>query len=228
MRNVLLALSFFLFFNLVVHGQNEDGRLMQTTEGTVEEPRNNWRNNNNEYSGGFQFDLNLAAPQGEFADSYNRDAFFGLAGGISFVIRDTPIEGGLRAGYYWMGRTNEDVRINDSISGDYEVSTTVNGNVIPVHFNARILPLRSISNQFNPYIEGLAGFRIFNIRTKVEVDDLTTGPQPEPEIDRESTVAFSYGYAAGVLIGPINRASLNIRVSRIYGGRATYVDPESI
>lgn len=181
-----------------------------------------------DYNGMLQFHTKLSFPQGDFANTYSESAFFGIGGGLLFPIKESPIDAGLTVDYFWMERQTETQRLKDKFTGTYEVKSTINGNVVPVHSVLRVTPLRTINSPVQPYIQGMAGFRVFSIRTKIEVDDLSGGAQPDPDIEREPSAAWSYGYGGGVFVQIAENLNIDLSVSNLFGTNATYIDPESL
>lgn len=193
------------------------------------------RNINQPYRGGLDFGMSLAFPQNNFANAAGSRPYFGLGGKFIFAIKEnSPFAVGLSFNYFWMFRKTEKQTITQRASSfpfsryEYEVETTVNGAMMPTHINFRIMPLRATNSPVQPYIEGIAGFRIFNTRSKIEVDDLSGGTQPEPEIDNNYNVTTSYGYGIGVNVRVTHAVYINARVENLYGGWGKYIDPSSV
>lgn len=182
-----------------------------------------------DFSGQLHLGAKLGFPQNEFAAKYPNNAFFGLGGGMLFpLFDDSPLDLGGQFEYYWIGREVETMTLESSSYGEYEVESTVNGSMIPLYLNARIMPFRRLTDVINPYFEGIAGARFFSIKTKIEVDDLSGGAQPDPETDTETRTSWSYGYGGGFLVKLVNSVYLDLHVQNIYGTQTKYLDPKSI
>lgn len=182
----------------------------------------------NENDGHLDIHMGLGFPEGEFRETAGDRAFFGVGGGIYFpLVRKLTLELGLTYHYYWMERQEEDFQKEDPQFGEYEVTSVVNSNMMPIHANLRISPLKNLNNAFYPYIEGIAGFRLFNSRTRISVDDYTQNPPPD-EIENETKGAWSYGYAGGLSIKLSRVIFVDGRVEKLYGTESSYIDPETI
>ena len=217
-------LSTFAFVLLVSLGyaQNEDNNR------DVNDRRNDQVDFKRNYIGKLQGHMKFAIPQGGFAETYSESAFFGLGAGLLFQVLESPIDAGLNVDYFWMERQQEDFTVNDPQFGAYDVTSTINGNMVPVHAVLRITPLRTVMPRINPYVEALAGVRVFNIRTKIEVDDGTNSTQPDPDIEREPSVSWSYGYAGGVYFQVSPNFNVDLSMANIYGTKASYINAESL
>jgi opacity protein-like surface antigen len=220
MKNILFLTVFGLSL-MSGYAQNERD---SNNRGAV----NNRVDFKDEFIGILQGHMKFAIPQGEFANTYSESAFFGLGAGLLFQVLESPIDAGLTVDYFWMERQQKDFTVTDPQFGNYDVTSTINGNVVPIHGVIRVTPLRTVLPKFNPYIEGLAGFRVFSIRTKIEVDDGSNTTQPEPEIDRDPSAAWSYGYAAGLYFEVSPNFNIDLGVANVYGSNASYIDAESL
>jgi len=186
---------------------------------------------NQPYKGGVDLGVSLAFPQNNFAKAAGSQPYFGFGGKLVFAARDnSPISFGLSFNYFWMFRKTEKQTLRSTTFpfSRYEVETTVHGAMMPTHLHFRIMPFIATNSPVQPYIEGLAGFRIFNTRSKIEVDDLTGGEQPQPEIDNNLNMTSSYGYSIGVNVRVAHAIYVNARFENIYGGWGKYIDPSSI
>ncbi len=180
-------------------------------------------------SGSLHLGMHLAFPQNEFAAVSEQAAFFGIGGGFVVPVFDhSPLALGGQFDYYWTGGDRQTEFYRDPVYGRYEVESTVQGSMIPLHLKARLNPLRDVTDLFNIYLEGLAGFRFTSVRTSIQVDDLSGGPQPEKESDTETSFSWSYGYAGGALVKLTTGIQLHFRVENLYGTSAKYLDPKSI
>ena len=175
------------------------------------------------------FGLQLGFPQDNFARIYSRDAIFGMGGRLLFPLdQKLPLDAGFQFYYMWMGTEKETFTLYNAVQGDYVVTSKVHGSMMPFHINLRFRPLRNVTNVVDPYIEGLAGFRVFYVKTEIEVDDLTPTEQPEPETSTINNWSGSYGVATGLGIRIAENIKLDFRYSRLKGGKAKYLDPKKI
>lgn len=218
MKSKILLIAFLL--PIISFSQNEQPALR-----TINQP----------YKGGADFGLSLAFPQNNFAKAAGSRPYFGLGGKLVFASRDnSPISFGLSFNYFWMFRKTDKQTITQRASTfpftkyEYQVETTVHGAMMPTHLHFRLMPFIATNSPVQPYAEGLAGFRIFNTRSKIEVDDLSGGTQPDPEIDNNINITSSYGYAVGVNVRVAHAIYVNARFENIYGGWGKYIDPSSV
>lgn len=179
-------------------------------------------------TGHFSPNLGLAFPQKEFSDLAPAKAFFGI-GGAFYGQRGErfPLDIGGSFHYFWMGSETKTFNLTDEDIGDYDVESSVNASMMPVHAHVRISFLRTLNDYVFPYAEVLGGFRIFNTKSVIEVDDFTENP-PEPETDNNYSLTWSYGYAGGLAVTLATNVLLDARVTMMHGGRAKYLDPESV
>lgn len=187
------------------------------------------RNPNREHdnNGHFSPNLNLAIPRGEFKNLAPRGAFFGIGGGVYSQISNLPIDLGGSFHYFWMGRESETFELDDPAFGPYDVNSRVTSSMMPIHVHGRISFLRTLNDFFFPYVEVLGGFRIFNTRSVIEVE-IPGQENPEPETDNNTSFTWSYGYGGGAGFRLATNILLDARVVRMPGGRARYLDPESV
>ena len=185
-------------------------------------------NRKHDNNGHLSPNMALAFPQKEFSDFAPRSAFFGVGGGFYFQRGEAlPIDFGASFHYFWMGSESKTFEMYDPGTGDYEVESRATGSMMPIHLHVRVSFLRTLNNYVFPYAEVLGGFRMFNSRTVIEVDDFTETP-PEPETHNNFSLAWSWGYAGGLSINLATNVLLDARVTMLHGGRAEYLDPESV
>ncbi len=184
-------------------------------------------NRQHDNNGHFSPNINIAVPRGEFKDLAPQRAFFGVGGGFYSQRNNLPLDIGASFHYFWMGRERETFDLNDPTLGDYRVNSRVTSSMMPIHIHSRISFLRTLNDVFFPYVEVMGGFRIFNTRSVIDVD-VPGQDNPESEIDNNFGLTWSYGYGAGASIRLGTNVLLDGRVVRMPGGRARYLDPESV
>lgn len=207
---VILTLIFGILYSAAVQSQN------------VRNPNREHDNN-----GHFSPNINLAVPRGEFKNLAPRGAFFGIGGGFYSQVSNLPIDLGASFHYFWMGRESETFEMNDPVFGLYDVNSRVSSAMMPVHIHGRISFLRTLNDFFFPYVEVLGGFRIFNTRSVIDVE-IPGEENPEQETDNNTSFTWSYGYGGGASFKLTTNVLLDARVVRMPGGRARYLDPESV
>lgn len=173
--------------------------------------------------------LQLGVPKGEFANTHDNPVMIGIGGrGMGKVNPTLPIQIGASFYYLWMNTSTQTFRFDDPTFGEYEVTSEVRGASMPIHLHVRILPFSSTKLFIQPYLESTVGFRLFDVRTSVEVDDLTNTPQPEKEVDHSLDVAGSYGIGLGSFFHITDELYLNFKWESLRGGKASYLDPKSV
>lgn len=173
--------------------------------------------------------MQLGFPRDDFKRLYADRAMFGFGGRLLFPIdQNLPFDAGFQFYYMWMGTEKETFALNNSNLGDYQVESKVHGSMMPFHLNLRLRPMHRYRSPIDPYIEGLAGFRVFYVNSEIQVDDLTPTEQPDPERSIDNSWAWSYGFAAGTGIRVAENIKLDFRYAKLWGTKAKYLDPESV
>ena len=176
-----------------------------------------------------EFGIQIGVPKGEFAATHDSPLMIGIGGrGMGKVNPTLPIQVGASFYYHWMNTSSQTFRFNDPTFGEYEVTSKVRGASIPFHLHARILPFSSTKLFIQPYLESTVGFKIFDVKTSVEVDDLTNTPQPEKEVSHSSDIAGSYGIGLGSFFHITDELYFNFKWESLRGGKASYLDPKSV
>jgi len=164
----------------------------------------------------------VGIPTGEFDHTFGRN-IWGFGAQIAFpVSRILPLQGGFDFGYGHLGGDQALVPVHNV------ALTAGSGNL---HINCKVysympfLRFEPLQGKFRPYVDGLIGFRQFVTTSTVNVAGLS---QPISSQRVANDVAFSHGWAVGLMmrLGPL--AYVEGRVERISSGSATYVDPSSI
>ena len=146
----------------------------------------------------------------------------GYGGQLIMPMRVLPLGFGVQYDRSSLGAFRTDVPIDvpylDATEGRLVVRSSNHG----FHAVTRFDPLRG---RFVPYADLLAGWRSFSLRSKLTVDGVD-GPLEREVLQRGS--AFSWGWAAGLMVrlkGPLYG---EIRVERSYSGESQWTDPGSI
>ncbi|MCB0792930.1 MAG: hypothetical protein H6595_07825 [Flavobacteriales bacterium] len=165
--------------------------------------------------------LRLGVPLGEFDAAYGRTiGGFGL--NLALPLKHLPFAAGLQFDRSYLGSRQGVVALDEQYvtvtSGDLHVRSRMNG----YHALVRLAPLKG---KVSPYLDGLAGFRSFTTNSELKIDGVN-GPLREENVLRGT--AFSYGWAAGVMVGITPLLYAEGRFERFQGGRARYVEPTSV
>jgi hypothetical protein len=175
------------------------------------------------------FGIQVAQPLGEFSQVY--DGYpAGVQGYLSIPMNNSPFEMGIAAAWNSMGMQSESVSvfIGQDWQGDdiYEMGDlNINSNVTRYHAFARIRPF---NGGFQIYADGLVGAQAFTTRTRVSLDESTSGVVAEEENVEMRDVTLQYGWAGGVRIRVAPTVFVEGRFEHLRGGVAAYADPSSI
>lgn len=165
--------------------------------------------------------IGLTTPTGEFERTWGRDMLT-LGAHLGFPLGVPFLQGGFAFDYSRMGEADQTVPVNNPDLAVTEGELTVRAKVLSYHPLLRFSPLRG---KVRPYVDGLVGFRQFTTLSRVTVDGLE---QPVSEERSNNDLAFSTGWAAGLMVTWGGIAYVEARVERFNSGEATYVDPASI
>jgi hypothetical protein len=163
----------------------------------------------------------LSIPTGEFARTWGTNtATFG--GHVGFPMGVLPLQAGFAFSYSRMGNERVTVTVNETYIEATEGDLRVNMKVLSYHLLLRFSPLRG---KVRPYVDGMLGFRHFTTTSRITVDGLE---DPLVRERQASDLAFSTGWAAGLMIGLGKVGYVEARVERFNSAKASYVDPASI
>lgn len=163
----------------------------------------------------------LGDPLGEFDQAWGKE-FVGLGANFSVPMKRMPFETGFQFDWSHMGGESAVVPIDEEFIDATEADMQVNSNIYGFHALARLKPF---SSKVAPYVDGLGGWRTFSTRTKLKVDGLE---DPLMNERNEVDAAWSWGWAAGVMVGLGGTMMIEGRFERLQGGEVTYVDPSSV
>jgi hypothetical protein len=160
-------------------------------------------------------------PTGEFEEAWGKE-FVGLGVNFSTPMKRMPFETGFQFDWSHMGGESAVVPIDEEFIDATEADMQVNSNVYAFHALARLKPF---TGKVAPYVDGLGGWRTFSTRTKLKVDGLE-----EPLVNERNEVdaAWSWGWAAGVMVGLGKTMMIEGRFERLQGGEVTYVEPSTL
>jgi hypothetical protein len=166
--------------------------------------------------------LEMAVPVGDFNNVWGRN-FWGFGANFTYPGRLLPFDFGFDFGYARMGTREAVVYVREEGSPDLlEGDLTVRSKVYSFLGQVR---LRPVHGRVSPYVEGLFGARQFTTRSDLVIEDSAS---PD-SWDRQSDAwTGAYGWAVGTLIGFGPQFYVEGRVERLYSGRVSYADPESI
>ena len=179
----------------------------------------------------FDIDLSACFTTGEFKQFYPKDGMGGFGATVLMPLhKKNPLDIGFELGYYFMSNTSSTFQYYTPGMGDYEVNSSVSGTMLPFHLVARIYPLKGINLPIQPYVEGVAGFRLFIVEQELTTTVINSGVELEPQKESTSTGSWSYGFGAGVkvIVSKNNLVYLNAKVNQLYGTATNYMDPTTI
>lgn len=179
----------------------------------------------------FDIDVRAAYTSGEFKDFYPKRGMGGF--GIDVLVpidKNVPVDFGAGLGYYFMSRSERTIPYYSPGVGDYDVNSRVSGGMFTFHLISRIYPLKTVKSPIQPYIEGLAGFRVFGANQRLETYIYATDEYLPVEKDYNYNGSWSYGYGGGikVLLSKNELLFLNLKAAKIYGTATKNMDPESV
>lgn len=177
---------------------------------------------NNDWQGTLGGGIGMSIPTGDF-DRFWGTNMFQVGAHLGFPLRRVPVlQGGFAFGFSVMGRNETTVPITTDYLGITEGTLTTRCKVFSYHPLLRLNPLQG---RIRPYVDGMVGFRQFSTTSKVTADGVEENISKERD---ETDVAFSMGWAAGVMVTLGDIAYAELRVERFDSGEATYVDPTSV
>jgi hypothetical protein len=179
----------------------------------------------------FDLDFRAAAISGDFKKLYGEEGMGGVGASILFPIsKNFPVDVGLGFGYYFMSATEFVLPYYTHELNKYKMTSTVTGSMIPIHFVARIYPVKHIHSVVQPYVEGLLGEKLFVVEQISEV--YLPGSEVELSSNTESnfTNSLSYGFGLGikVRISKNNLLYLNTKIDQLFGEEAKYLDATQV
>jgi hypothetical protein len=176
-------------------------------------------------------DIRAAFTTGEFKQFYPKSGMGGF--GIDVLVplgKTNPLDVGAGFGYYFMSRSEETYGYYTPGVGDYDVNSKVSGGMFSFHTIARLYPLKSVRFPIQPYIEGLAGFRLFSANQRLETYIHVTDTYLPVEKDYNYNGSWSYGFGGGfkIMMSKSELLFLNLKASKIYGTATKNMDPSSV
>lgn len=174
-----------------------------------------WQTRSSTLGGGLEFGL----PLGEFNNTWGKPTF-GLSAAITLPMRWLPLEFGYDFGWGRMGGDYTVQRGQGNILGDrLGNKVQVNSNIYNHHGLIRLSPLRG---KVRPYGDALLGARHFVTRSVAFTEEEATSEE------KDGSIAGSYGWAVGAMVGLSDQFYVEGRVERLYSGKVDYVDPATI
>jgi hypothetical protein len=166
-------------------------------------------------------DIGISVPNGEFADTWGHNMFT-VGGHTAWPMGVLPFQAGFAFGYSQMGREAATVPVQDPALTATEGHLAVRAKVFNYLPLVRLNPLRG---KVRPYVDGLMGLRQFTTVSTLTVDGLE---EPLSTVREANDLAFTTGWAAGIMVTWGGIGYVEARVERLNGGHASYVDPASI
>ena len=177
----------------------------------------------------FSLCLATAQPQDMFQDVVP-DHFMYWGGSLIFmfpVTEEIPLSLGFDFSGYFMGSKSESFTTTNSVGFETYQITNVTSSMWPVHFIARIDPVKLTNFPVQPYGGLLLGFRVFNSRTKVDIS-YSYASETDSYKKRRINLTSSYGFELGAHIIITKKTGLDLRYAIIWGGWGKYVDFETL
>ncbi len=163
----------------------------------------------------------MGHPLGEFDEAWGKE-FVGLSANFSTPFKRLPFESGFQFDWSHMGGEHATVPVDEEYLDATEGDLQVNSNIYGFH---ALMRFKTFTGRVAPYVDGLAGWRTFTTRAKLKVDGVE-GPLTNERT--ASDAAFSYGWAAGVMVTLGETLYVEGRYEKLQGEEVTYVDPASI
>ena len=171
--------------------------------------------------------LQLAQPFGEFSEQYSGIPA-GVGGSLSLPIRRSPVEWGLGFAWNSMGSDDRDIiaRINDDITGNRLAKgrLTIRNTSTRYILHARFRPL---NGKIQPYADIFSGLEVFKTKSNITIDDNAVTSELSENRDHLD-MTFFVGWALGVRVRLAPSVFIEGRFESINGGKAKYVDSESV
>ena len=173
--------------------------------------------------------LSAAQPVGAFQDiSPNHFMYWGGTLIIMHpVAEEFPVTLGADVSGYFMGSKSESYTTSSPVGFEIYQITSVSSSMWPVHFVARIDPVKLTNFPIQPYAGVLLGFRVFNSRTKVDIT-YSYASETDTYKKRKINLTSSYGFELGAHIILSKKTGLDLRYASIWGGWGKYIDFESL
>ena len=176
-------------------------------------------------------DIRAAFTSGEFKNFYAKPGMGGFGFTVLFPLnKRNPVDLGIDLGYYFMSQSQETFQYYTPGVGDYDVESRISGGMFTTHAVARIYPIKNIKSPIQPYVEGLAGFRLFSANQRLETYVYITDEYLPIEKDYNFSGAWSYGFGGGfkVMLSKNELLYLNTKVTQLYGTATNNMDPSSV
>ena len=171
--------------------------------------------------------LQLAQPLGEFSRQYSGMPA-GVAGSLSLPIRRSPVEWGIGFAWNSMGSDDRDIiaRINDDSTGNSLAKgrLTIRNTSTRYILHARFRPL---NGKIQPYADVFSGLEVFKTKSNITIDDNSVTTELFENRDHLD-MTFLVGWAVGVRVRLAPTVFMEGRFESINGGKASYVDSESV
>lgn len=166
--------------------------------------------------------IGLSIPTCEFGTALGKNLFHANAHFAYPLGRIPFVQGGLAFGYSVLGEIDRTVPVNTDYLGITEGTINTRDKVFSYHTFLRLCPL---GGRIRPYVDGLAGFRQFRTTSRVTAEGVEGRLSKEAN---QSDLAFSAGWAAGVMVTFGKLVYVEARVEHFNSGEATYADPNSV
>ncbi|MCC6601525.1 MAG: hypothetical protein IT223_12775 [Crocinitomicaceae bacterium] len=174
------------------------------------------------------FGMQATQPTGEFAGYYSGIPF-GVSGNLSIPVKHSAFElGGLFA---WNNMDSNEEEVNVLIGTDETGDDIYSTGTMRVRTNTRryhvFARLRPFTGKFQPYCDAFTGLQSYSTSTDIQIDNSGYTSSSDEQVNQKD-LTTNFGWAAGIRIRLTGSLFVDTRFEKIEGGRATYVDPESV
>lgn len=170
---------------------------------------------------GLNFDFIMGLPQGEFKDHVDNPGF-GLSAFWGLPVGKTPVVFGLDAGFLIYGIERRRVPFSTTIP-DVTVVVETRNAIATGHLVLRLQPQQG---SFQPYADGLVGFKYLFTESEVQNDRFFEGEGVASSTNFDD-FAVSYGLGGGLDVA-VHRdehatVKINAGIRYLLGGTAEYL-----
>lgn len=171
--------------------------------------------------------LQIVQPSGDFANHYE-GVPAGLAGNLSIPVLRSPVEWGIGFAWNSMGSENRDIiaRVNNDGSAEQWAKgrLTVRNTSTRYIAHARFRPL---NGKIQPYGDVFTGLEVFKTKSNITIDQNSVTTELSENRDHLDMTFFA-GWAVGLRVRVAPTIFIEGRFESIHGGKAKYVDSESV
>ena len=171
--------------------------------------------------------LQIIQPSGDFAKHYE-GVPVGVAGNVSIPVLRSPIEWGVGFAWNSMGSEDRDIiaRVNEDGAGEQWAKgrLTIRNTSTRYIGHARFRPL---NGKVQPYADVFTGLEVFKTKSNITIDQNSVTTELSENRDHLD-MTFFVGWAVGLRVRVAPTIFVEGRFESINGGKAKYVDSESV